>query len=146
MNEVPADVIMVLHAAYSVFVVWGLVVIAAGQICRWRWTRSSWLRSSHLTATLIVVVRAWSGLPCPLGVVEDQLRSAQAGPEVGGAFRDVMHRLAFRDEGFHDFTSAVSLFGGLVLLTWIVTELDLGFGADRTPHRARQERNRSGPH
>ena len=45
-----ADLLMLAHACFSVFLVLGLILILAGMILGWRWTRNPWFRSVHLGA------------------------------------------------------------------------------------------------
>ena len=141
MNERLADFVMVLHAAYAVFVVCGPAVIAAGMVGRRRPTQSRRLRGSHLAATLFVVARAWLGVPCPLTLAEDRLRSPGPGPEIAGSLREVLHRLAFRGEDPRDFTLAVTLWGGLVLSLWLLAEMHSRTDAGRHPRVVCEERN-----
>ena len=68
--RVLADVIVVFHAAYVSFVVFGLVAILLGVVFRWNWVRNFWFRSIHLIAIGIVVGEALVGVPCPLTVWE----------------------------------------------------------------------------
>ena len=48
--RVLADVIVVLHAAYVSFVVFGLAAILLGIVFRWSWVRNVWFRAIHLIA------------------------------------------------------------------------------------------------
>ena len=61
--EMLADLIVVFHAAYVSFVVFGLVAILIGAVLRWRWVRNFWFRVIHLTAIGIVVAEALFGIP-----------------------------------------------------------------------------------
>ncbi len=61
-----ADLIVVFHAAYVSFVVFGLVAILIGAALRWEWVRNFWFRASHLTMIGIVVLEALFGITCPL--------------------------------------------------------------------------------
>jgi hypothetical protein len=45
--RVLADVIVVIHAAYFYFVVFGLAAILLGVALRWSWVRNRWFRSFH---------------------------------------------------------------------------------------------------
>src|SRR6266704_2826699 len=93
--ELLADLVMLAHACFSLFLVAGLGLIVAGMILGWQWTRHRRFRALHLAATLFVVARAWFGLPCPFSVVEDGLRAKTAGIcFLGGPFHDSLHWLA----------------------------------------------------
>src|SRR5262249_24175615 len=69
-----ADLIVVLHATYFSFVVFGLLLILLGVVFRWGWVRNFWFRTLHLTAIGIVVLEALIGMNCPLTDWEDRLR------------------------------------------------------------------------
>src|SRR5262249_22320592 len=69
-----ADMIVVVHAAYFSFVVFGLVAILIGVALRWGWVRNFWFRAVHLTMIGIVVLEALFGITCPLTDWEKQLR------------------------------------------------------------------------
>ena len=77
-----ADLIVVIHAAYVGFVLFGLVAILLGIIFRWRWVRNFWFRVIHFAMMAIVVAEALAGVICPLTTWEDDLR-AMAGESPG---------------------------------------------------------------
>ena len=60
--RVLADLIVVLHATYVSFVVFGLVAILLGIVFRWSWVRNIWFRSIHLIAIAIVVGESLAGI------------------------------------------------------------------------------------
>src|SRR5437867_13361458 len=95
--EFLADLLMMSHACFSLFLIGGLVLILTGMILGWRWTRHRWFRVLHLAAALVLVARAWTGIPCPFSAGEDALRTPMAGKcFLGSAFHESFHRLAFR--------------------------------------------------
>ena len=49
-----ADAVLCSHVALMVFVVLGLPLIVVGNLRRWPWINSPWLRFAHL-ATIVVV-------------------------------------------------------------------------------------------
>ena len=119
--ELLADVVMILHAAFSLFVVLGLVAIIAGIVFGWRWTRRRGFQVAHLLAVLFLVVRVWVGLPCPLSAAENRLRSRTTAPcMLGETFHNSLHRLAFRGAREHRFafgTTVIAVIGvGVFLL------------------------------
>lgn len=110
-----ADLVMVVHAAFSLFVALGLVFIVTGMILGWRWIDNARFRVLHLAATLIVVVRVWLGVPCPFSVAEDQLRSQSSvacifSPDLHRAF----HQLAFRGNNPERFARSTTVVGLIV--------------------------------
>jgi polyferredoxin len=117
-----ADVVVVLHASYVAFVVFGELAILLGILLRWDWIRNRTFRLAHLGAIGVVVLEAWSGITCPLTTWEDWLRS-QAGQTVEqGDFigRGVHHVLFYRADPWM-FTVIYSAFGALVVLSVIVS-------------------------
>jgi len=75
-----ADVILVAHFAFVLWVVLGLLLILLGGALRWRWVRNRWVRVAHLASIGFVVGQAWLGQMCPLTIWESDLRVA-AGQE-----------------------------------------------------------------
>jgi hypothetical protein len=73
-----ADAIVVVHAAYVGFVVFGLVAILAGIALGWKWVRNFWFRIIHFLMIAIVAGEALGGVFCPLTTWENDLR------ELGG--------------------------------------------------------------
>jgi hypothetical protein len=71
-----ADVILVLHFLFVMFVVGGLAAILLGAR-RWSWVRNRAFRLAHLGAIVFVAAEALLGIACPLTVWEDLLRGAQ---------------------------------------------------------------------
>jgi polyferredoxin len=119
--RVLADVVVVLHAAYVAFVVFGELAILLGIVLRWTWIRNRTFRLLHLSAILVVVLEAWCGITCPLTTWENWLRS-QAGQTVEeGDFigRWLHHALFYRAEPWV-FTTIYSVFGALVILSLIL--------------------------
>lgn len=73
-----AEAMVVLHMAYTAFVVLGQVAIGIGAARKSDWVRNVWFRSIHLASIAFVVGEAWLGIECPLTVAEHRLR------ELGG--------------------------------------------------------------
>jgi len=116
-----ADAVVVLHAAYVLFVFFGLVAVLAGIVRRWHWVRNPWFRGVHLAAIGVVVAEAWCGITCPLTTLEKHLRqqggqAAYAGDFVGRW----THELLFVELPPGALTAAYSLFGLLVLATFVL--------------------------
>ena len=65
-----ADLIVVFHATYVSFVVFGLVAILIGSSYGGDWVRNFWFRAIHLAMIGIVVLEALFGITCPLTVWE----------------------------------------------------------------------------
>jgi len=117
-----ADAILILHALFIAFVVFGLVLIIAGMAKKWRWIRNPWFRFLHLGAIGVVVLQAWLGVICPLTIWENNLReSAGDITYVGSFIQHWLHRLIFYQAESRVFTWCYSLFGALVILVWILS-------------------------
>jgi hypothetical protein len=88
MYQLLADLIVVIHIAYVLYVVGGLVAILIGV---WRgrgWIRNPWFRVTHLLAILIVAMECILKLNCPLTIWENSARTAAQQPADGSAFMD----------------------------------------------------------
>lgn len=115
-----ADLVLALHAAVVVFVVAGLVVIIAGNVRRWRWVNALWFRLAHLAAIAFVVAEVWLGITCPLTELEMWLRTLAGATTYRGSFIEHwLQRLLFYDAPPWVFMLGYTLFGLLVLATWL---------------------------
>ena len=116
-----ADFVVVIHAAYVSFVVFGLALVLVGVALRWKWVRNTWFRAIHLIAIGIVVAEALAGIPCPLTVWEAKLRqvAGQAG-YTGDFMAHWAHRLLFYRAEPWVFTLGYTLFGLAVLAAFVL--------------------------
>ncbi len=116
-----ADLVLVIHALFVGFVVFGLLLILIGRWRGWGWVRSFWFRLAHLLAIGLVVVQAWIGVLCPLTILEQNLRRC-AGDEgyAGGFVAHHLHRLLFFEAEPWVFTLIYTLFGAAVLATLLL--------------------------
>lgn len=116
--RVLADLVVIVHFAYVLGVILGLVAILVGGLLKWEWVRNRWFRGIHLLMILIVVFQAWLGVMCPLTIWEQQLRKKAGQQTYQGDFiaNWVHDTLFFRAEPWV-FTLCYTLFGGLVLAT-----------------------------
>ncbi|MEK6736715.1 MAG: DUF2784 domain-containing protein, partial [Pseudomonadota bacterium] len=71
-----ADIILIIHFLYVLFVVGSLPVIWLGAWLKWRFVRNRWFRFLHLAAILLVVAESLLGVICPLTVWENALRQS----------------------------------------------------------------------
>jgi polyferredoxin len=121
MVQVFADAILIVHALFIVFVVFGFVLIVVGIVRRWSWVEMFWLRFIHLLAIGIVAATAWCGRVCPLTTWESRLREAAGGTAYPGTFIQYwLQRLIYHDCAPWIFTTVYTVFGALVLLSWIL--------------------------
>ena len=114
-----ADLVLGLHVLIVLFVVAGLLVIIAGNLCGWRWVNARWLRLLHLAAIAIVAAQAWLGVACPLTTLELWLR-AQAGLATYSEsfIGHWLQRLLYIDAPAWVFTVTYTLFALAVAGTW----------------------------
>jgi hypothetical protein len=110
-----ADVVLVVHFAFVLFVIGGLAVTWVGAAAGWRWVRHFWFRAGHLGAIAFVAGEALLGIWCPLTVWEARLRGGSAEKSF---MADWVHRLLYYDLPEWLFTVAYVLFGGVVAATW----------------------------
>ena len=111
-----ADLILVVHFCFVLFVVCGLLLIWLGVVRGWRWVRNFWFRSAHLAAILFVAGESVAGMVCPLTVWEDALRGR--GHESSFIQRWV-GRLLYYDFPEWVFIAAYLLFALAVVITFI---------------------------
>ncbi|QIB65931.1 DUF2784 domain-containing protein [Kineobactrum salinum] len=116
-----ADAVLLLHALFVAFVIVGLLLILAGGVLGWRWVRKPVFRWLHLLAIAVVVAQAWAGLVCPLTSWEMALRE-RAGEAVyaGGFIAHWLEQLLYYRAPEWVFVMAYSLFGLLVLASWVL--------------------------
>jgi hypothetical protein len=110
-----ADLILVVHLAFVVFVVGGLPMIWIGAAAGWHWVRNFWIRIAHLGAIVFVAAEALAGIWCPLTVWEDALRGAHGDK---GFVARWIHRVLYYDFPPWVFTVAYAGFALLVAATW----------------------------
>jgi hypothetical protein len=117
--RVLADLVLLLHAAFVVFVIVGLVLIILGGWRGWRWVRNPWFRLAHLLAIGVVVTQAWLGVLCPLTTLEMTLR-IRAGEAVypGSFIAHWLETLLYYRAPAWVFTLCYTLFGLLVIASW----------------------------
>jgi hypothetical protein len=116
-----ANAVLVFHLGVVLFNIAGLALILLGGKLHWRWVRNFWFRALHLAAIGYVVAESWLGIDCPLTTLEQWLRR-RAGQ---GAFADdfIAHWVAqvmFYQAPPWVFTVVYSLFGVLVLASWLL--------------------------
>jgi len=111
-----ANIVLVLHALVALFIVGGLLAIWTGAWLKRAWVRNRVFRLAHLAATGVVALLAVLGIPCPLTVLEDWLRTGHSGPQ-GFIQRWVSYWLYYDLPGWV-FTTAYAAFLLLVAVSW----------------------------
>lgn len=123
-NELPlqllADAVLALHVAVATFVIGGLVIVVIGNRLDWKWVNALSFRLVHLCTVAIVVAESWLGAVCPLTTLEMWLRvKAHASTYSGSFIEHWLQRLLYYDAPPWVFVLGYSLFGLLVVATWI---------------------------
>jgi len=118
--KLAADAVVVLHAAYVSFVVFGQLAIFIGILVRWAWVRNARFRWLHLLTISIVVVESLLGIVCPLTTLEAWLRTRAGQAAYRGDFLGHwVHALLFYDAPPWVFTLIYTAFGLLVAATFV---------------------------
>jgi hypothetical protein len=117
-----ADLVLILHTSFIVFVLGGLVLTWVGYFRGWPWVRSPWFRGLHLLAIAYVVAQAYLGVVCPLTEWENALRmrGGQDPYSDAGFIAFWLHRLIFFSAPKWVFTLCYTTFGLAVVGTMIV--------------------------
>ena len=115
MNTFFADVVLVIHFAFVLFVTGGLLLIWAGAAAGWRWVRNFRFRAAHLAAIVFVAGEALAGVWCPLTLWEAQLRGAPAEKSFVAQW---IHRLMFYELPEWLFATAYVVFALAVAATF----------------------------
>jgi len=115
-----ADALLFLHVAFVGFIVFGLLLIAAGGVMKWAWVRNPWFRILHLAGIGIVVLQSWLGMICPLTSWEMALRARAGDTVYAGTFiSHWMQSLLYYHAPPWVFAACYTIFGALVVLSWI---------------------------
>ena len=110
-----ADAILVVHAAFVLFVVGGLLATWIGLALDRPFARNPWFRNLHLAAIAFVVLEAFAGVMCPLTIWEDALRGERT---EAGFIQRWIHAWLFWNWPAWVFTAIYAAFGALVAWTW----------------------------
>lgn len=116
-----ADVLLVSHILFVVFVVFGLALILFGKALGWNWVRNPWFRSAHVLAIGIVVLQSWIGIICPLTTWEMALRERAGESVYAGSFiSHWLESLLYYQAPAWVFIVCYTAFAALVVATWIM--------------------------
>ena len=110
-----ADLVLIIHFLYVLFVVGSLPAIWLGAWFKWAFVTNPWFRYLHLAAILLVVVESLLGVICPLTLWENTLRQI----ETNSSFiQQWLHKIMFFTAPEGLFTVVYILFAGLVAATF----------------------------
>ncbi len=116
-----ADLVLVAHTSFVVFVILGLVLILAGGVRGWSWVKHPGFRLVHLLAIGFVAAQAWRAAICPLTALEMALRSRAGDAVYTGSFiAHWLESLLYYDIPLWVFAICYTAFGLLVVASWIV--------------------------
>ena len=116
-DGVLADLILLAHFLFVLFVVGGFAMILTGIALNWRWVRNFRFRVLHLAAIVFVMFESLAGMMCPLTVWEDALRGSGM---ASGFIQRWVQRLLFYDWPGWVFTSIYVVFAMLVgIVFWL---------------------------
>lgn len=114
-----ADIILVVHFAFILFVVGGQILILAGGFLKWQWVKHTVFRISHLLAIVVVVIQAWAGRWCFLTVWESRLRERAGESGYQDSFiRYWVGNLIFYEAPVLVFTWLYTIFALMVVGSW----------------------------
>jgi len=110
-----ADIVLVVHFGFVLFVVAGFAMVVLGGILRWGWVRNRSFRTLHLAAILFVAAESLASIACPLTVWERALRGWDGEESFVGRW---VARLLYYDLPEWVFTIAYVLFAAAVAAAW----------------------------
>jgi hypothetical protein len=115
-----ADLVLLTHALFVAFILFGLVFILAGKVLAWSWIRNPWFRAAHLLSISIVVTQAWFGAICPLTTLEMKLRIDAGDISYENSFiAHWLSSLIYYEAPMWVFTVCYTVFGATVIASWI---------------------------
>lgn len=96
--DIAANAIALVHLAYVVFILGGIVAIVIGPPRGVVWVRNRWFRIGHVAAIYVVLLEDVVGFPCPLNVLQWGARttatgSAEATSGVGAVLDYLLYHL-----------------------------------------------------
>src|SRR5690349_7639867 len=117
-----ADLVLIVHAAFVGFVLFGLILTWVGIAMRWQWVRNPWFRGAHLLAIGYVVLQSYLRITCPLTDLENSLRvrGGQQPYDAAGCIEYWLHHMIFFTAPKWVFITSYTAFGLAVLGTFII--------------------------
>ena len=111
-----ADLVLLVHAAFVLFVVGGLAAVWIGAALDRAWCRNRWFRALHAAAIGFVVVETLLGYACPLTLWEAALRGTRADR---GFIQQWVSAVLYWDAPAWLFAALYAAFGAVVAWTWV---------------------------
>ena len=114
-----ADVILLVHVLFVIFVVLGLVLILVGNALAWSWVRNPWFRLLHFIAIGVVVIQSWLHIICPLTTIEMELRTRAGDTAYSGSFiSHWLETILYYQAPPWVFIVCYTTFGAIVVAAW----------------------------
>lgn len=110
-----ADLVLIVHFLYVLFVVGSLPVIWIGAWLKLKFVANPWFRYLHLAAILFVVAESLLGNACPLTVWENNLRQRESDASF---IQHWLHRIIFYQVSEAVLTAVYIAFAVLVAMTF----------------------------
>lgn len=110
-----ADLVLIVHFLYVLFVVGSLPVIWLGRWLKLTFVSNYWFRYLHLAAILLVVVESLIGVVCPLTVWENTLRQVKTDSSF---IQRWLHQIMFYNVPESVLMMIYIVFAGLVAMTF----------------------------
>jgi hypothetical protein len=110
-----ADIILITHFLFVLFVVGSVPLIWIGARLGWRFVRNIRFRLAHLGAIVFVSMESMAGMVCPLTLLEDLLRQS---PTDTSFIQRWLHRILFYDVPEGVLTVLYLMFAILVAITF----------------------------
>lgn len=110
-----ADIVLIIHFLYVLFVVGSLPIIWVGAWLKLMFVRNPWFRYLHLAAILFVVAESLLRIACPLTVWENSLRQIETDKSF---IQHWLHFIIFYNVPELILVIVYSLFAGLVVMTF----------------------------
>ncbi len=136
LNSLLADVVLVVHFSFVLFVVIGFLMVVFGRFIGWMWIYHRVFRIGHLVAIIIVIAQTYLGRYCPLTIWERDLRirAGQDGYEES-FIQYWLQRLLYYDAELWQFGVAYTVFGVLVVVATVLDWKKIYRKAGRIKHR-----------
>ena len=110
-----ADIILIIHFLFVLFVVGSVPLIWIGARLGWRFVRNMRFRLAHVGAIVFVSMESMAGMVCPLTLLEDLLRQS---PTNTSFVQRWLHRILFYDVPEGVLTVLYLTFAILVAITF----------------------------
>jgi hypothetical protein len=115
-----ADVILLIHFAFVIFVIFGFVFIWIGYHFKLKWVQNAKFRTIHILVMGFVLCESLIGMICPFTEWENDLRlkGGQSQTYETSFVKDWVYRIMFFDFSERTFMTIYALFFILMLLTF----------------------------